>query len=226
VLEKLLWLIVATYGFVPSFWERIFSKKVIKHTPKSNQIALTFDDGPDLYYTKDLLRVLAEEQVSATFFVVASKAAQYPDIIKQIISQGHEIALHSYKHTCQWFLSPKATQKDFEKSLDILKDLGVVPHFFRPPWGLFNLFTRYYSSKFRLNLVYWSTHVYDWSKYNDSHKMVNDLRQIKGGEIILLHDSSAAPMNTINSMSEIISDFKDRGLQFVTLRECTDLYDD
>ncbi len=211
------------YNIIPSFWQRIFAKHVIRRIPNKNQIALTFDDGPDSRYTYQLLETLAKHDVKTTFFVVAEKAAKNPNIIKMCQQCGHEIGLHSYNHTCQWFLTPKATKNDIEKSIKILQDIGVEPKFFRPPWGLFNISTRYYLKKYGLNAVYWSRHVYDWSKFNSANYIRKALtKRIRGGDIVLLHDSSyakEAPRRTIESIKDVIVDLKERGLEFVTLRE-------
>jgi peptidoglycan-N-acetylglucosamine deacetylase len=211
------------YSVIPSFWDRVLSKRVIRKIPNTKQIALTFDDGPDEKYTYQLLETLAEQDVKATFFVVGEKAAKNPSIVKMSQACGHEIGLHSYSHKCHWLMTPKATKKDFERSLKTLQDIGVNPKFFRPPWGLFNMFTGYYLKKYGLNAVYWSKHAFDWSKYVS----VKDIRElltntIKGGDIVLLHDSSKAneaPLRTIQSVKQVITELKDKGLEFVTLRE-------
>ncbi len=180
---------------------------------------LTFDDGPDEKYTPKLLDVLRENGVKATFFVLAEKAQKYPEIIKRIISEGHEIGLHYLNHSVPLLRSPLRTRKDFKKAHEILTSMGVEVRLFRPPWGLFNPLTYYYAKANNLKVILWTQHAYDWSWWNTAENIKNSLlRKIKKGSIILLHDgrgANGAPAKTIKALTEVLPILKQQGYQFV-----------
>lgn len=86
-------------------------------------VALTFDDGPDPMITPRLLEVLKRRKLSVTFFVIAEKAAKYPELIRQMVKEGHQIGVHSLSHHYAWFTSPWKTAREWTESVRILEQL-------------------------------------------------------------------------------------------------------
>jgi peptidoglycan/xylan/chitin deacetylase (PgdA/CDA1 family) len=212
--------LVLVYAILPNLYFRFLSSKVTKKiSVKDNSIALTFDDGPDPKYTPLLLDVLKKNEVKCTFFVLAEKALQHPDLIKRMSDEGHNIGLHSFRHINAIFRSPYHTKKDFYRSMSIMKELGIKVKFFRPPWGLFNPLTFYYAKANNFKIILWSIHAMDWSRYVTVDYIKKTLiNRIRPGDIILLHDGRGAkdaPKKTICALEAVLPLLKEKGYIFV-----------
>lgn len=174
------------YGLIPSH----VNKKKFFNRDKENkkEIFLTFDDGPS-GYTEELLDLLKEYEVKATFFCVANFSKEYPEIIKRMKEEGHLIALHSLKHKNAMLQGPFETKKDLKESLEIMKSLGVRVKLYRPPWGDSNLCLLRALKETGLKLVLWDVMAEDWEK-NSSYQSIADklLSRTRPGDIICLHD--------------------------------------
>ena len=213
------------YCVIPNYWARNHSRAVVRTgNKKSPYIALTFDDGPNPEYTPKLLDILKEHDVKATFFVVGKNAQRYPDILRRIHSEGHVIGCHSFSHRHAWLLSPVYTFRDLKRVCRILEDeLGHNPGWYRPPWGMFNMFTLIAAQKMGLATAYWSIEAQDWeSKTKPQHIYNTVISQAKAGSIVVLHDSGgapSAPANTLEALPLIINNLKEKGYKFVTLED-------
>lgn len=212
------------YTILPNYYYRNFSKKIIKSiNPINKEIALTFDDGPDPRYTNDLLDTLKKYEIKCTFFLVAEKALKNKKIFQRMMNEGHTIALHSLSHRSAWLSLPWQTKKDFKISLKISKALGYEVKLTRPPWGTFNLLTQYYADKHNLQTILWSLNAKDWSRKTTSQEIINKIvKQVKAGDIIVLHDSNGAknaPVRTLKALDIIIPKLKSKGFKFVTIKE-------
>jgi peptidoglycan/xylan/chitin deacetylase (PgdA/CDA1 family) len=100
-----------------------------------NQVAFTFDDGPHPRYTPELLDLLQDYQVKATFFVLGSQADLHPDLIRRMHREGHQIGIHNYNHTSNWLMLPWTVRRDhMERTADIIESIiGKRPDHYRPP---------------------------------------------------------------------------------------------
>lgn len=191
------------------------------------RLILTFDDGPNPVYTQKVLDLLKDTRTKATFFVVVEQAVQYPKLIKRMQMEGHNIELHSLEHRHAYLCSYSYMKKDFNDSLTLLKGLECEVHFYRPPWGARNLFTRSLVRKNHLNMILWDIMVGDW-KNNKSPEMIAKqlLKKVFDGAIICLHDGGenyggdeGAPFNTIDALKIVIPKLKEEGYEFVTIEE-------
>ena len=142
-----------------------------KHTTK---IAFTFDDGPDSKYTPILLDLLKKYEVKATFFVVGSKAEKLPELIQRMHNEGHLIGIHNYVHHANWLMTPWKVRKGLNRSAEIIENIiGVRPSYYRPPWGLLNIFDLILRSKYKM--ILWSVMVGDWRTSVGSDEVKNRL---------------------------------------------------
>lgn len=208
------------YDLIPNYISRNVIQD-IKHNLNKNdkKIALTFDDGPDEKYTEQVLDILEQHEIKATFFVVANKALKNKSIIERMKKEGHTIALHSLKHKSAWIMTPIETLKEIPIALSILRSIGVKVDYFRPPWGTFNLFTYYTAKKNNLKVILWSVEAFDWRKNNSSDNISSIiLKRVQKNTIIVLHDSGgaeSAPINTIEALKILIPKLKLQGYDFV-----------
>lgn len=228
--EKLLWgslIFVAVYMVVPWIMTRVIGIGVFRKGKTAGQIALTFDDGPDPIYTPKLLDLLKKHGVRATFFVLGSKAEKHPDLIRRIHEDGHQIGVHNYTHLSNWLMAPWAVRKRHViRSADIVEGItGVRPAYYRPPWGIINLFDFRLNSSFRL--VMWSHMGRDWNSRIGQTKLRSSLvNGVREGAVILLHDSGEtlgadrdAPMHMLAALEDALVEFGRRNWSCVRVDE-------
>lgn len=191
-----------------------------------NEIALTIDDGPEPAVTLPVLDILERYQVKATFFYIGNKAAQHPELCREIIKRGHAIENHSQHHSV--FFSMFGYQKMKNEILagqETLQGItGIRPQFFRAPAGLRNPFLDPALKKLGLHLASWSVRGFD-TRVNDVEKVQAKLiKGLRPGAIVLMHDGNAA-RTTINEpvivtvLPALLEAAKAKGLRFVTLAE-------
>ncbi len=214
---------ILLYGVLPSVYYRVIKPLPRLRSTSSKTICLTFDDGPDPRFTNQLLDLLAKYNIKATFFVVAAFAQDNPEIINRFIDEGHSIGLHSLSHRNSMWVSPFYTKHDFKESIKILNNLGILVPFYRPPWGLFNIFTAKYIRKYNLNLVLWDVMAEDW-RGNTTSDIISAklLKRTRDCSIICLHDgrgTNNAPKRTIEALEKTIPVLIDKGYTFVKADE-------
>ncbi|UWD50063.1 polysaccharide deacetylase family protein [Clostridioides difficile] len=217
-------LIFLIHSIIPTYYNKLLNKDVLKNMTGKNKIALTFDDGPDKRYTEKLLDVLKENDIKAMFFVVAKNAEKEHEIIKRMLRENHVVGLHSLEHKNAWLYSYNYVKKDFIESKNIMKNLGVDVNYYRPPWGHTNIFSNQFVKKYNLNMILWDVMAEDWSKDSTVEIIVNKLiDRTKENSIICLHDAGensggavGAPERTIEALKIAIPKLKASGFKFVT----------
>ena len=219
------------YAFLPGLISRLFGYRVLKRGMSERDISLTFDDGPDPVYTPRLLDLLGRHGIKATFFVVGKHAEAHPDIILRMHQEGHSIGIHNYLHRSNWLMRPKSVAKQIRMTSELIERItGTKPRFYRPPWGIMNLFD--FASRHQLQIVLWSMMAGDWRKSTGAAKIESRmLKRLSGGTIYLLHDCGntfgadlEAPANTIEALERFIPAALDRGYRFVRVDELADAY--
>ncbi|MGR6342060.1 polysaccharide deacetylase family protein [Priestia megaterium] len=216
---------VLLYTVVPYFLSRGLGVKVFKRGRDLSKVAFTFDDGPNPIYTPILLDLLKENNVKATFFVVGTKVEKYPELIQRMHNEGHLIGIHNYLHHSNWFMSPWKVRKGLEETAKVIEAItGVTPIYYRPPWGMLNLFD--FVRKGTYKIILWSIMAEDWRTSGGSEKIKHRLAKIKGGDVILLHDCGDtfgaeidAPRNTINALKDVLKAVKTKGFTCVRVDE-------
>ncbi|MFD2612637.1 polysaccharide deacetylase family protein [Paenibacillus gansuensis] len=219
----LLWAfyIFTFYAFLPGFISRTFGFRVFQKGNTSRQIALTFDDGPDEKYTPQLLDLLAKYGVKATFFVVGTHAEKHPEIIKRMHDEGHSIGIHNYVHKSNVLMRPGTVQKQIELTSRIIESAtGKKPDFYRPPWGIVNLFD--FSPK-QMQIILWSSMFGDWRKSLGAEKLAcRMMKRMRGGEVFLLHDcgqtfgaDEEAPAQMLVALEQFLDAAYDKGFTCV-----------
>lgn len=215
----------ALYMILPWIMTRVMGIGVFRKGTGEKEVAFTFDDGPDPTYTPQLLDLLRKHQVQATFFVLGSKARKHPELIRRMHQEGHLIGIHNYEHLSNWLLPPWTVQRrQVKRSADILESItGVRPTHYRPPWGIMNLFDYWLLRKFKI--VLWSVMVQDWRSRIGSTRMKSVLlERIKGGSVVLLHDSGEtfgadrdAPLYMLEALEEVIVELTSRHYRYVNV---------
>lgn len=228
ILGIIVGVVFVIYMLAPNLYARHFSEEVIKNidtVDNDKKICLTFDDGPNDCYTPLFLEVLRQYHIKATFFVVGCQVEKFPEILKQILADGHEIGLHTQKHKGQWQSFPWESVQELTKTKELIERAANHQriHFYRPPWGTFNAVTLRTAKSLDLKTILWSRGAHDWQKNNTPVKIAGEIMcHITPGDIIVLHDhggAEGAPLRTLEALKLFIPKLKVEGYQFVTLQE-------
>lgn len=188
---------------------------------EENLCALTFDDGP-APTTPILLDMLAEYKIPATFFVLGKNASYYPKIIKRIVAEGHEIGNHSWSHPNLKHLTTDAQIRQITETDTLLRSLGAVPLYVRPPYGAYDERTERIAEELGLSLILWSMDSKDWKRLPENYAKVPSSRgtvyedgALRG--IFLFHDIHKT---TVDDFPKIVANLRAGGCdRFVTVSE-------
>ncbi len=184
-------------------------------------IALTFDDGPDGKYTPQVLDILKENQIKATFFVVGIQAKKYPEVLKRIAEEGHAIGNHSWDHKDLAKLSAKQVRDEIAKNDNLIREItGRPADLFRPPYGSENETVRREISAAGHRHVLWSVDPRDWDKHRSAEQIANAVKNnTKPGSIVLMHSFGGNLGSSVKALPLIIASLKEKGYTFVTVPE-------
>lgn len=185
--------------------------------PNQKVVALTFDDGPSKY-TEKIIEYLNKEGAVGTFFILGNKVEIYKDTLTKSIEYGNELGNHSYNH--KWLT--KLDTEDFLMQIDktqsiIYETVHYKPTIFRPTYGSLN---NKIKNNITLDIVLWNVDTMDW-KYKSVDKIVTRAtKNIKDGDIILMHDTYE---RTYKAVMKIVPILKEQGYQFVTISELKEI---
>ncbi|NRP75886.1 Peptidoglycan-N-acetylmuramic acid deacetylase PdaA [Ensifer psoraleae] len=187
-------------------------------------VYLTFDDGPNPLFTPEILDVLAEQRVLATFFVIGAYALEHPDLIRRMVAEGHEVGNHTMTHPdmskCGF---AKVEREVFETNEAIMTACPQASvRYIRAPYGAWSeeVFTA--SHRAGLAAVHWSVDPRDWSRPGVDAIVDSVLASVRPGAIVLLHDGcppdelrqcadASRRDQTVTALSRLIPALHDRG---------------
>jgi len=173
---------------LPHLVKKWWRRRLLKWANYSGKIYLTFDDGPEISTTGQILDFLKTYGIKATFFVLGVNVQKNPELIQRIIKEGHTIGLHGHNHLNPWNVLPWRGMSDLLLGTKILEKFGIKTKYVRPPYGKLNLLSLLYICIKGLTFVHWNLDPRDYSQ-NESKKLCDLLiKGIKKGMIVLLHD--------------------------------------
>jgi peptidoglycan/xylan/chitin deacetylase (PgdA/CDA1 family) len=181
-------------------------------------IALAYDDGPLPESVPILLAALAKNKMRATFCVTGQNAEKDPELLKQIVAAGHEIANHSWSHPDLTKLSAKQVHEELAKADVAIKTAtGHSPKYFRPPFGAVNdALIAQVHKEFGYDILMWSLDSHDWQNPPAGEVTKRILDNVKNGDILLVHESFA---QSVKEMPSILSRLAAKGFKSVTVSE-------
>jgi peptidoglycan/xylan/chitin deacetylase (PgdA/CDA1 family) len=185
-------------------------------------IAITFDDGPVVPNTPRLLDMLAARGIKATFFTVGTNVARNPNIVRRIVSDGHELANHTWTHPYLSRLSDAAVRSELQRSHDAMTSItGVAPRMYRPPYGAITARQKQWiMSEYGYPTILWSVDPQDWKTKSAATTRSRILAETRPGSIILVHDIHAS---SIDAMPGTLDGLLSRGFRFVTVSQLINL---
>lgn len=184
-------------------------------------VALTFDDGPN-EHTDEIIKVLYEEQVPATFYLVGNEIEKHGVEAEKIVNAGHEIGNHSYSHQRMVFKSPQFIEEEVKVTNTLIRSLGYEGEItFRPPYGKKLLALPLYLQRTKQRTVTWDVEPLKALGDDVSSQQITDyvLRVTKPGSIILIHPWYGQSNASRESISEIIQGLKQQGYTFVRVSD-------
>jgi len=218
---------LATWAGFQSMWptSQVYGRTFIGLDPGSRLLALTYDDGPNDPYTERLLDVLELHGVKATFFLIGRFVKQRPDIARALVAAGHVIGSHTWDHPNLIFVTGAEVRRQLQQTQETIRDAtGVDVKLFRPPFGGRRPVSLRVARELGLSTVMWNVTCHDWDARSADEIVERAERQIRGGDVILLHDGEYHRIGVDRSRSveasdRILSRYRSEGYEFVTVPE-------
>jgi len=213
------------HGINPRSW--FYGKVWSNGNRNHSQIALTFDDGPNEPYTSQVLGILEQHKIKATFFVIGQNARRYPEVCRRIVTAGNVIGNHSYHHHKSLCLRwGKTVSRDIELAHQAIYECtGFEPKLFRPPHGFRTPWLMRTVRHLGYTVVTWDNMTGDWKADKSGEEIVRTITQrAKPGSVIVLHDGrdsrpSYDRSQMLQALPLVIGTLKERGFDFVTIPE-------
>lgn len=189
--------------------------RVLRHAPRGvgKRVALTFDDGPSSY-TPEVLKILRQNHVNATFFVVGVNVRHREWMLERMLNSGNEIGNHTNTHT------PYANLPDISRaSATIEAATGFTPCHFRPPEGLYDRSTLKEVDELGMSTIRWDVDTSDYSGLAAESIRAEVASDVRDGSIVLMHDGGGYRQPTVDALPGIIKELKRDGYEMVTVTE-------
>ena len=181
-------------------------------------IAITFDDGPHPQNTPRLLDMLRARNIKATFYMVGSNVDLYPQVVRRVVAEGHEIGNHSYTHRLFSKMSDSDIRQELTRTRDaVVRAAGVQPRTLRPPYGgMLQHQREWVNAEFGYPIILWSVDPLDWKRPGSSAVCSRILSSTTAGSIVLAHDLHR---QTVDAMPATLDGLLQRGFKFVTVSQ-------
>lgn len=187
----------------------------VRAAEQEKLVALTFDDGPSGRFTRRLLEGLEERDAKATFLLCGYRIEQYPDLTERIAEEGHEIGLHGYSHSSMQDMCQREVMQELRETMELLPE-GCAVSFLRTPGGMSGTCARAAAEVYGLSILHWSVDPKDWAVHDAQAVEKAVLRQVRDGDVILLHDMSDS---SVDAALAIVDALQEQGFRFVTASE-------
>ena len=189
--------------------EFLFPEVIWRGDPHSPEIYLTFDDGPHPLYTPEVLEILKDLRVKATFFLIGERALKNPDVVERISSEGHLIGNHSFSHGRFYLQRKGCLREEIMRTQEVIQGItGKRTDLLRPPYGRFGLCLRKVVKELCYRIVMWSLDPRDYKNSVSAEKIIT---RVRNGSILLLHDPCPG---TVKALPSIIQTLRCLGFEF------------
>lgn len=196
---------------------------VLRGSLNENKVALTFDDGPDIRFTPQVLNVLNKYKIKATFFLMGARAAEHSVIVRRMHAEGHVIGNHTYWHPNLTEVSLERVHWEVTSTEEVLAQIiEYRPRLFRAPYGALNREIVELMRQMGYSVILWNVDSLDWRQLGTT--IISDivLANTEPGSIVLMHDGGDWTMDlsgTVHSLHDIIPRIQQEGIEFVTIPE-------
>ncbi len=193
---------------VPKFAKLVYAKRVWGFSTFKREVFLTFDDGPNPEITPFILDLLQKEQIKACFFCVGENVQKFPEIIERILSEGHQIGNHTFKHENANKVDSKTYLESIAKTDSLLQT-----NLFRPPYGrLSPKLARMIAKKYKI--IMWTWLSYDYDASVSVEEIMKQAKKIEAGHILVLHDNAKIAEKQKELLPKLIQFLKEENFSF------------
>ncbi|WP_069770285.1 polysaccharide deacetylase family protein [Streptomyces sp. LUP30] len=180
-------------------------------------VNITVDDGPDPTWTPEVLKVLRENGVKATFCMVGTQAKAHPDLVKAVVADGHRLCDHTVSHDTAMDKKPDAYQSqqilDAERMITEASG-GVRPVYYRAPGGAFTPYSRSLAASRGMRPLGWNVDTKDFEKPGSAAIVATVKSEVGNGPTILFHDAGGDRSETVAALREVLPWLKQQGYSF------------
>ncbi len=208
------------YKLINSRTFQFFDRIVYKLDTTEKVVALTFDDGPTPENTDRILKIMADENIKATFYLTGQEISSSMAFARKIVQAGHAIGNHTYSHKMMIFRSPQSIEKEITLTDNLIREAGYLGEIsFRPPFCKKLLILPWYLHKTHRKTVTWSLEPDSKPELmHDPIKMTDYIsKNIQPGSIILMHVMYKNREASIQALKPIIHNLKSKGYRFVSI---------
>lgn len=189
---------------------------IFQGNPNKPQVALACNVFWGEEYLPDMLKTLAENNVHITFYIGGSWANKYPEILKELANQGHELGNHTYSHPHPNTLSKEKNKEQIIKTEELVASItGLKTNLYAPPYGEYNNTVLLAAQELGYTTTMWSIDTIDWKRPPPEVIKERVLKKLHNGAIILMHPT--AP--TAQALPGLIDEIKKRGYTFVVVSD-------
>ncbi|MFF8926567.1 polysaccharide deacetylase family protein [Streptomyces longwoodensis] len=216
--------IVPAATWLPGLRLRCFPS--LAGTGRPGHVALTFDDGPDPVSTPRFLDALDRLGVRATFFALGAQVVRHPEVVRETVRRGHEVAVHGWSHDRPWLPSPLRDRRDLARAAAAVRGAtGRSPRWYRPPYGILTSGRWAAAWSAGLRPVLWTAWARDWTAGATAASVrATAAAELRGGGTLLLHDTDLVSASgcwhaTLAALPGIVGDCREAGLRVGPLAE-------
>ncbi|OCC10159.1 polysaccharide deacetylase family protein [Streptomyces sp. PTY087I2] len=191
----------------------------IAHASESGPrgVNITIDDGPHPVWTPQVLRLLKDEGVKATFCMVGTQAKAYPDLVKKVVADGHRLCNHTVSHDTTMDTKSEAYQSqqilDAERMITKASG-GVRSQYYRAPGGAFTPYSRHLAASHGMRPLGWNVDTKDFEHPGADAMVATVKREISNGPTVLFHDAGGERSETVAALREVLPWLKEQGYSF------------
>lgn len=210
------WFLITLCGSFLIQWNYHFPSLHSNKKIEDPYISLTFDDGPHPEFTPKVLELLHQFNAKATFFCIGKQIEKHPEILKEIIANGHTIGNHTHSHSKNFgfYGTEKVVQELKKTNRLVVEKTGLRMNFYRPAFGVTNPSIEKAVKKMKLYSIGWNVRSLDTTPRTAEMVLKRITSKISKGDIVLLHDTSE---KTILVLERLLLFLKEKNLQSVTL---------
>ncbi|QNP78996.1 polysaccharide deacetylase family protein [Agrobacterium tumefaciens] len=222
VLAALAAVLIGVHFFSKSRTTQLFGGIIARVETERPVVALTFDDGPSVRFTPDVLTILRERGVKATFFLTGKETEENLPQARMIVSEGHQLGNHSYTHSNMMFMGPARIREEIERTDAAIRAAGYEGEImFRPPYGKKLLTLPWYLSRHDRKTIMWDVEPESFPDVaEDASALASHvIKQTRNGSIIIMHVMYRSREISRQALPLIIDGLRQRGFEFVTVAQ-------
>ncbi len=200
---------------IPTWIQRLYRGVLWRRQTVEKTVYLTFDDGPIPEVTPHILRILREKDVKATFFVVGDNVRKNPDLLENILIEGHRVGNHTFHHLKGLKCSTQDYLADVEQCQSYVRCANDSAKLFRPPYGRMRYSQKRELIKMGYTIVLWDVLTHDYNSRYTADRMVDIVKKyVRNGSIIVFHDSLKSNGRMLEALPKVIDFLKEEGYIF------------